>query len=64
MIAETSKQYPMKIFNIIQNPFKVLPPTLPLLLHRLPRCQGVVVLCIYEEGPSLNLHSEMALLKF
>ncbi len=28
MIAETSKQYPMKIFSIIKNPFNMLPPTL------------------------------------
>lgn len=34
MIDEISKQYPMKVFSLIQNPFNLLPPTLllPLLL--------------------------------
>ena len=30
MMVEISKQYPMKIFSIIQNPFNLLPPTLLL----------------------------------
>jgi formylglycine-generating enzyme required for sulfatase activity len=32
MITEISKQYPMKIFNIVQNPFNLLSPTLLLSL--------------------------------
>ncbi len=28
MIVEISKQYPMKFFNIIQNPFNLLPPAM------------------------------------
>jgi len=32
MITEISKQYPIKIFNIVQNPFNLLSPTLLLSL--------------------------------